>query len=260
MAAGTLIAHAGGHMVQPGSPEMMVRHDPITGSHNTQSHQSVVDLVKKHIGNHGQYQVSSEEYAISHEGKRLFGVINIRDNFNDRDDYELAVALRHANDYAFSFQLGCASHVFVCDNMAFLAGDDTVRHRHTRYMMENMDKEIAGLMNRTLGQVETLHLRYDAYKDWMLTSEWADHILIEAVRRGALQKTKILDVDQEWKKPRHEEFEARNAWSLFNGFTEVNKGSNPMDQAKRTGILHNLFDEVVDYRPEREQMALPLAA
>ena len=70
MAAGTLIAHAGGHMVQPGSPEMMVRHDPITGTHNTQSHQSVDDLEKKHIGNQGQNQVSSEEYALSQEGNR----------------------------------------------------------------------------------------------------------------------------------------------------------------------------------------------
>ena len=42
-------------------------------------------------------------------------------------------------------------------------------------------------------------------------------------------------------KPNHPEFEDRNAWSLFNAFTEELKG-NLIALPKRTQALHGLLD------------------
>ena len=77
--------------------------------------------------------------------------------------------------------------------------------------------------------------------------------MMEAVRRSAMPKTRITAVDNEWRKPKHPEFRLRTAWSLFNAFTENNKGMNYSDQIDRSQKLHKMFDEVIE-----EESILPL--
>ena len=47
----------------------------------------------------------------------------------------------------------------------------------------------------------------------------------------------------DWRKPRHEDFEPRTAWSLFNCFTETMKGLSIFNLAPRTQALHGLLDQ-----------------
>jgi hypothetical protein len=54
--------------------------------------------------------------------------------------------------------------------------------------------------------------------------------------------TKIPDVLQEWREPKHPEFrEGRTAWRLFNAFTEILKG-NLGELPRRTQALHGFMD------------------
>ena len=54
----------------------------------------------------------------------------------------------------------------------------------------------------------------------------------------------IPEVLKEWREPRHEEFQPRNIWSLFNAFTEALKG-NLIELPRRTEALHGLLDSHV---------------
>jgi hypothetical protein len=47
----------------------------------------------------------------------------------------------------------------------------------------------------------------------------------------------------DWRKPRHEEFEPRTAWSLFNCFTETLKDASLFKLASRTQVLDGLLDQ-----------------
>jgi hypothetical protein len=47
----------------------------------------------------------------------------------------------------------------------------------------------------------------------------------------------------DWRKPRHEEFEPRTAWSLFNCFTETLKETSLFKLAPHTQALHGLLDQ-----------------
>ena len=50
---------------------------------------------------------------------------------------------------------------------------------------------------------------------------------------------------REWCEPRHDAFEGRNVWSLFNPFTESLKDGNLAELPKRTEALHGLLDMYV---------------
>ncbi len=55
----------------------------------------------------------------------------------------------------------------------------------------------------------------------------------------------IPAVLHEWREPRHEEFERRNVWSLFNSFTEDLKEESLSELPRRTEALHGLLDSHV---------------
>lgn len=70
-------------------------------------------------------------------------------------------------------------------------------------------------------------------------------LVIKATDCGAITPSQIPDVLKEWRTPTHEDFQPRNAWSLFNAATEVMKGINPNTVVHRTQALHGLFDGLV---------------
>ena len=85
-----------------------------------------------------------------------------------------------------------------------------------------------------------------------------DEIFGSALRNKAIPASKHDRVRQEWDEPKHDEFKTRNAWSLFNSFTEVMK-SSPNQLPKRTITLHRVFDEFCDVKmtlPESPELDL----
>ena len=51
--------------------------------------------------------------------------------------------------------------------------------------------------------------------------------MVEAVKATVMPASRLPKVIEAWEEPKHEEFAPRTAWSLFNTFTEVQKGSGP---------------------------------
>ena len=108
------------------------------------------------------------------------------------------------------------------------------------------------LNKKLLDHTDSMHKKYDLYKDVKVPYKQADHIIMEAVRKGALPKTKIDKVDKEWRNPTYQyPYTSRSsAWSLLNAFTHVNKGLNYVDQIKRTQVLHKVFDSYIGARAQ----------
>ena len=89
-------------------------------------------------------------------------------------------------------------------------------------------------------QAKTRQFRYP------IPNPQAHDLVIRAVDCRAITTSQVPGVLEEWRKPQHEEFMPRNAWSLFNAFTEVYKSVNPQTAVKRGQALHGLFDSQVE--------------
>lgn len=68
--------------------------------------------------------------------------------------------------------------------------------------------------------------RIAAYKEAEISDIDAHDLIIRATDVTVCSKRLIPSVLYEWREPRHEAFEARNVWSLFNAFTESLKDGN----------------------------------
>ena len=83
--------------------------------------------------------------------------------------------------------------------------------------------------------------RIAAYKEAEISNIEAHDLIIRSVDVGVCSNRLIPDVLHEWREPKHDTFEGRNVWSLFNAFTESLKG-NLSELPKRTEALHGLLD------------------
>ena len=76
----------------------------------------------------------------------------------------------------------------------------------------------------------------------MISDTDAHDLIIRAIDVGVCSNRLIPPVLHEWREPRHDAFEGRNVWSLFNAFTESLKDGNLAELPKRTEALHGLLD------------------
>lgn len=202
-------------------------------------HSVLVDGVQKSLERSG-LQVVAEAHAVSTNGARYFGMLQVQ-NGKNAEDYATVIGLRNSHDKTFPAGLVVGSGVFVCDNLAF-SGEIAIARKHTT----NLRRDLPSLIEGAVGRLGELRQRQDdrigQYKLTGIGDSEAHDIVIQALDARVLPVTRIPDVIREWREPKHEEFKPRNAWSLFNSFTEVLKESALFQRPRTTQALHGLLD------------------
>ena len=113
-------------------------------------------------------------------------------------------------------------------------------------ILQDLDFTISRALGNLFGFWHGQDARINAYKELELTNAQVNDIVIRACRAGALPKSKIIDVVDQWESSDHPEFWDRNVNSLYNAFTEIYKG-NLVALPNRSDALHSVLDSVVDF-------------
>jgi len=238
-----LILHRGGESVDRATVRQVKTPSP-TDTWYPLSHEDLIVEVEAQLRSVG-FDIVNERHALSHEGTRYFGVFGLTaaDRTEDRG-YGWVVGLRNSHDKSFPAGLVAGSRVFVCDNLAF-NGEVRISRKHTKYAV----RDLRHLTARAVGQLgacfRDLDQRIAAYCAHRMNDVQAHDLVIRAVDCRAITASQIPNVLAEWRKPKHEAFGPRTAWSLFNAVTEVHKNVNPHTVLGRSQALHGLFDGLV---------------
>ncbi len=206
-------------------------------------HHDLVAEVEAHLEGAGM-EIEAAVHALSHEGLRYFGILQLRQPEGSDRDYGWVVGLRNSHDKSCPAGLVTGSQVFVCDNLAF-SGEVRLARKHTK----NAARDLRHMTARAVGllgdRFESLDRRIAAYRAEPMADWCAHDLVVRACDCLAITASQIPHVVQEWRKPSHPEFEPRTAWSLFNAFTEVQKRVGPHAALHRGEALHGLFDAAV---------------
>lgn len=205
-------------------------------------HGVLVDCIKTTIRDHSEFDIASEQYGLWKDGARLFGFYGL-ENGSIHDDYSLTIGFRNSHDKAFSLSYACGSRVFVCDNLSF-SGEVVFSRKHTKYARRDLNRIVVEAFGQLGEQRDLLDRRIEAYKRTQLSDTQVHDLLIRSCDAKVIANAGIAKVLKEWRGSEHEEFAPRTAWSFHNAYTEVFKGSNPVDLTARSLRLHGLLDLV----------------
>ncbi|HPA21594.1 MAG TPA: DUF932 domain-containing protein [Verrucomicrobiae bacterium] len=237
-----LLLHCGGRVV--GREELLAVPTPEgTETWYPLDHGAILEEVEGQLGTTG-FTIEGERHALSHGGMRYFAVLAVSLPGRIEDEYQWVVGLRNSHDMTYPAGLVAGTHVLVCSNLAF-CGEVRISRKHTRFAMRDLRHLVARAVGQLGERFRSLDARVAAYKEARVPDWLAHDVVIRAADCRAITVSQIPDVLKEWRRPEHEAFRPRNAWSLFNAFTGVYREINPHTALRRGEALHGLFDAVV---------------
>ena len=206
-----------------------------------------------------------EQLGMDLKGQRFFGVCDIEGK--DFLDNRIQLMIGFCNSYnkSMSGRFCIGGKVFVCSNRAFHAYTDNVTgitgmtiRPHKNLNNLGIEEGLIANIREAFDQIEDFRKSqenfYGGLMEKKLKRNKAYATIIRAAQAGVINKTKVLAVAEEWDRQAaepiddntewHSDFQARNAFSLFNAFTQVNKArleTNPVQSNIQTMDLTNFF-------------------
>ena len=218
--------------------EVAVSHQPI-------AHHELVERTKGFLDQSG-FTIQDEVHSLARNNNHYFGLFSVDHPNRAESDRGCVIGLRNSHDKTFPAGLCAGDAPFVCDNLIFTNTIKLAR-RHTRNILKDLDFTINRALGKLFGFWNGQDNRIEAYQNFELGNALANDIVINACKAGAIPKSKIMDVVDQWESSDHPQFWDRNINSLYNAFTEVYKG-NLVALPQRSEALHSVLDSIVDFK------------
>ena len=237
--SGSLLTHCGADKIDEAAVATIVPPQR-TKTWNPIPHKMLIEQVDTAASRLG-LEATSRDFAISHEGHRLFGVICYKSEFSDM---EMAVGLRNSTDKSMAAGVCLGNHVFVCDNMAF-SSEVVMQKKHSSRIDEHLVDMVQGAYDQFIEAYHKDRLTYDRWKEVEVNEDQAAALLVRAAQRRALPGAGILKTFELFQEPPHPEYGRNTAWTLYNAATQFlthERATLAFDGRQRELLnLHGLF-------------------
>ncbi len=209
-----------------------------TETHRPIPHHEIVEALVETLS-FRQIGVVNEEYAVSPDGMKMFGVLDLATGF---EGCRFSIGIRNSHDKSFRLAITTGLRVLVCENMAFTGDFTPVLAKHSKNF--SLQDSLAIGVDRMQRNFEPMRRQTEQWRTQQLANETAKLIIYRAFIEGDLQAPRHLAgvVHELYFNPRYEEFQSRTMWSLSNAFTSAFKELEPIPQFKATAKLGSFLE------------------
>lgn len=192
-------------------------------------------------------EIVKETWQVGNKEGNLWGALDMRipgeNNLTIPGEGMLfALGVRHSNLGQFALSFAVGGRVAVCQNGMF-TGDFVLTRKHT--IGVNLQVTVEQGFHRYLGEAHSVENLVNRMQAFPMDNRSQEHLLLEAGRQEVFPWNKLEDVDNLWRNPEFPEFKERNAWSLYNCFTQVTREFVPHRQLNVLAGLKALFNNVL---------------
>lgn len=233
-----------------------------TKTYTPVSNEELWKMLQQTAHNRG-LELGTPTLGVSQKGQRLFGTVEITNQDHLDGDVRLMLGFRNSYNRSMSVGVCFGSKVFVCSNMVFTGytseDEDAIgqiHHRHQTNVFNRLENHLDSSLDKFPIFKRYQDGFYNRLKQIALRDSEAHDLIINSVRADAITAKDCFNVAEEWafqgrgahneeeQSRWHKEFAPRNAWSLFNAFTEIHKGfqaKNPIDANFRSIKMNSFF-------------------
>ena len=234
-----LLAHCGSSKITREELKV-IQTPPGSPTHQPVPHYEIVGALVETLS-FRQISVVREEYAVSGDGMKLFGVLDLETTF---DGCRFSVGVRNSNDKSMRLALTVGYRVLVCDNMAFHGDFTPVLAKHTKHL--SLVDILSVGVDRMQRSFEPMRRQVEAWRASQLSDEAAKLVIYRAFIEGELEVPKHLArvVHHRYFDPQYKEFAPRTLWSLSNAFTSAYKELEAIPHFRATAKLGAFLEGV----------------
>lgn len=153
---------------------------------------------------------------------------------------EFSIGIINSNTRHKRLRIVAGTTVLVCTN-GMVVGDVKIARKHTLGL--SLQDEVNTAIEEYRKIIITVPETIARLQDYAVSDTEADHILMAAGRERMIAFSRLGDIFNEFKHPRHAEHSTGTAWSLLNAFTQVVQRQPAVEQ----------MDAIRDFRLSLEQ-------
>ena len=196
------------------------------------SHFELVEQILQSLS-YRRLAVVREEYAVSPDGMKLFGLIELDVEYSG---VRFAIGLRNANDKSMRVGLVAGYRVMVCENKMLTGDFQPMLAKHSKnFQLLDALSVAVDRIQRNIGEVSD---QIGRKKVTVLSMDNARSLIYQGFLEQKFPISLLRAVHQEYFiKPSFEEFKANNLWALENAFTTTFKKLKPVQQFEAAAKL-----------------------
>lgn len=195
-------------------------------------HARLIDCLEESLS-FRHIQIVRDEYAVSPDGMRLFGLLELNAEFQG---VRFAIGLRNANDKSMRLGMVAGYRVFICDNMALSGDFKPMLAKHSKHF--DLVESVSIGVDRIQRGFQPLRGGIEAMRARQLSTDEARSIIYQAFMENRFPVKLMKVVHREFfVAPSYDEFRPQTVWSLSNAFTSALKELAPVRQYEVTAKL-----------------------
>lgn len=202
--------------------------EPMGSRHRPVPFYDYVQEVRQQVLNSTALTLSGEDYAVSKNNSRLFGVLELGSPAST--DWRFLIGLRGSHDQSIGRGLVAGSRIMVCSNLCFSGDLLRFSTKQTTNVLHRLPDLIGHAVEQVPANIQVIQRREDIYRSTKIRERWGDALLVELYRRGALSGAQLAVAADEWHAPTFEAHaeDGHSVWRLYNACTQAIKprGSN----------------------------------
>jgi hypothetical protein len=227
----TLLTHAGAQKVTR-QDLAVIPTPPATDTFQPISHTRLLDSLEESLA-FRHIQIMRDEYAVSPDGMRLFGLLEVNEEFQG---VRFAIGLRNSNDKSMRLGMVAGYRVFVCDNMALSGDFKPLLAKHTKHF--DLVESVSIGVDRIQRGFQPLREGIEVMRARVLSTDEARSIIYRGFMENRFPVKLMKIVHREFfVASSYDEFKPQTVWSLSNAFTTAFKGLSPIRQYEMTAKL-----------------------
>ena len=203
-------------------------------------HTELVQTVRTEISSAlgDQFSFRSANYGVRKNGAELFALLSWKPTVVDNPSIGYDVGIVNSLNYRIPVRFAGGVGLFICDNMA-LSGDVLYARKHTKLVWDSIMGKIGQLAELALGTYQETLGDIEKLSKCSLSGNRAYEVLGRLCGNKILTPRMLTAAVKDWHTPRHEQFEPRSMWSLYNCANEAMKKHNPNRIVEAHKMLHS---------------------
>jgi len=237
----TLVAHSpkfNAKLVTLDALRMLPEPQALGTRHKPVPHAVLIDTIHNEMDKR-EMTILREQFALSHLGKAIFGVMDLKSTQTDRTT---SFGFRSSIDQLLAIKAVAGTRVFVCDNLA-LSGDTIAFQRKSTTGLD-LPSVVAAGFDRFVEQSQILNLQIEVLSLTTISDIQAKTKVFDIFNTGILPVRLFHDVNRFYFKPTDEQTDCqpRTLWGLHNAMTRAARDLTPVRLFRASVELGRAFD------------------
>ena len=202
-----------------------------------------VNLIEQLIGEVG-YEVADSAIGVKFDkdnlARQFFGTLELRPKAIEGEylpagEFAINVGIRGSADQSLPRGVVAGHRIFVCSNLCFSGDLLQASTKQTLRIGDRIETILRDAISLLPAEIERENTRLSAYKNYNLSQQKGDAILIELVRQGARNASDLPTAIKEWDTPRFAEH-AQHGRTIYSLFAACTQAFQPRDDGRRANI------------------------